>query len=188
VPFWLLLIALLSSSGAPGVAADLAMPYESLGACPFECCTYRTWTVEADTTVLSERTEGSSVAFRVPRGQRVVGVTGVVVVTKPGVAVVRRAARLGKGRRTATVKPGDRLLVLHPLGEGHWKLWVDGRHVEDQIADIDDGCENTDREPVACDVQITIHPEFVWWAQVRSRGRIGWTRELDHFGNIDACG
>ena len=31
--------------------------------------------------------------------------------------------------------------------------------------------------------------QTVWWAKVRdARGREGWTREVDHFGNIDACG
>ena len=188
MPLGLLLLAVISSGAPSTLATDLPMPFESPGACPFECCTYRSWSVQADTDILSDRTDGAPVAFRVRRGQRVVGITGVVVVSKPGAAVVRRTARLGEGRKAVTLKPGNRVLVLHPLGEGYWKLWVAGRHVEEQIADVDDGCENADREPVACDVQITKHPEFVWWAKVRRGGLVGWTRDLDHFGDIDACG
>jgi hypothetical protein len=64
------------------------LPYEDSGACPFECCTYREWAVQAETTVRSARDDAAPVAFRVRPGQRVTGVTGVVVTTKLGRAVV----------------------------------------------------------------------------------------------------
>ena len=35
------------------------LPYESPGVCPFECCMYRTWTVEKDTRVLDVRRDSA---------------------------------------------------------------------------------------------------------------------------------
>lgn len=168
--------------------AQPPLPYKSEGACPFECCTYRTWTVEADTDVLAEHRDGSRVAFRVRRGQRVDGLTGVVITATLGRAIVRRAGTLGAEGHSLTVRPGDDVFVLHYVGEGYWKLWVQGSIIDDQLPDKDGGCENDLREPIECAIQITERPDAVWWAKIRSHGRTGWTRELDHFGNVDACG
>ena len=165
-----------------------ALPYESLGACPFECCTYRTWTVNTDTDLLAERRDEAAVVFRVRRGQHVDGLTGVVITAELGRAVVRRTTTLGETGSTLTVQPGDKVYVLHYVGEGYWKLWVRGRILDEQLPDKDGGCEGDDREPVKCAIQIIEHPKTVWWAKIRSRKREGWTRQLDHFGEIDACG
>lgn len=43
--------ACASSSGPPA----LRLPFEDHGACPFECCTYREWTVEEPTVLYRER-------------------------------------------------------------------------------------------------------------------------------------
>jgi hypothetical protein len=65
---------------------------------------------------------------------------------------------------------------------------VRGRVDVDELPDKESSCANDLGERVECAVQITEEPDTVWWAKIRSRGREGWTRELDHFGNIDACG
>jgi hypothetical protein len=164
------------------------VPYENVGACPFECCTYRTWTVEADTDILEERKDGAPVVFRVSRGFRVRGVTGVVVTTKPGRARVQLPTTLGTGKSRARVKPGEPVFLLHYLGEGYWKLWIRGRIVEDGMQDDMSECVNEAKEPVTCSVRLIEEPETVWWVKIRSKGREGWTRQVDHFGDIDACG
>jgi hypothetical protein len=184
----MLLILEAPISGQTPRPPEPPLPYESEGACPFECCTYRTWTVEADTDMLTDRKDGSAVAFRVRRGQRVEGITGVVVTSRLGRAVVRRATTIGADGEHVTIQPNEPVFVLHYIGEGYWKLWVRGRIIDEQLPDKNGGCENEAREPVECAIQITDHPEAVWWAEIRSGSRRGWTRELDHFGNIDACG
>ena len=40
------------------------VPYEEQGACPFECCTYRTWRAKVDTQIFKERRDGAALAFR----------------------------------------------------------------------------------------------------------------------------
>lgn len=178
----------IPAKGQSSSPAHPPLPYESLGACPFECCTYRTWTVEADTDILAERKDSASASFLVRRGQRVEGVTGVVVTASLGRAVVRRTSTIGTGPRAITVQPGEAVFVLHYVGEGYWKVGVRGRVVDDQLPHKDTGCVNALLEPVECAIQITEQPKAVWWAKIRSRGREGWTRQPDHFGNIDACG
>jgi hypothetical protein len=163
------------------------VPFDSKGVCPFECCTYRTWTVRTDTDILVDRTPGAPVAFRVHRGERVEGVTGVVVTTTLGRAVVRRAVTLGVESGPIAVQPGDAVYILHYSGEGYWTFWAHGRIDADQIPGKDEGCVDDAGESISCAVQIIEAPRTTWWAKIRSGGKEGWTSHLDHFGEIDAC-
>lgn len=175
-----------------GVAAQTGprLPYETWGACPFECCTYRTWTVKIDTDILSERRDGAPTRFAVARGARVAGVTGVVVTTKVGRAVVERETTMGQAR--ITVQPGEEILLLHYKGEGIWNYWLRGKIDEDFIPDPENCRRSAQRSPTMyaqCGVQEKERPETVWWVKIRTRdGQEGWTHQVDHFGNIDACG
>jgi hypothetical protein len=181
----LTLAALVAAlADGPRAPSTPAIPYESPGACPFECCTYRSWSVQADTDLLVDRRDDATVAFRVRRGATVRALTGVVVTTRPGRAVVRRPSALGG----VQVRPGDSIVVLHYVGEGFWKLWVRGHVVEDEVPDAESSCGFDTGVRVPCAVQILEEPETVWWVKIRSRGRDGWTRQVDHFGDVDACG
>jgi len=175
------------ASGLSSQPARPQVPYESHGACPFECCTYRTWTVVEDTDIFAERDNAAPVAFRVERGSQVEGLTGIVVTTKLGHAVVKRPTTIGFGSHAVAVTPGQDVFILHPVGEGYWRTWVRGRLIDEQLPDKGRGCMSESKEPVECAIQIMEMPETVWWAKVRSHSREGWTRELKHFGNIDAC-
>ena len=75
------------------------------GACPFECCTYRTWTVERATDVSGARATEGPAAFRLSPGQKVEALTGVVVVSRPGRA---RAPREAPIEGLARSGPGTR--------------------------------------------------------------------------------
>ncbi len=164
-----------------------SLPYEDHGGCPFECCTYRTWTVEADTEVRTDRQDGSPVAFLVRRGEQVVGITGVVVTTKLGRAIVREPILIESHK--PGLMPGSLVYVLSYVGEGAWKIWVGGQIYETEISSREQICVGRQGETIACAIQITQEPQTVWWVKVRnSTGQEGWTRQLDHFGNIDACG
>jgi hypothetical protein len=179
--------------GATCVFAPQAMPklpYENWGACPFECCSYRRWTVKVDTEILSERRDGAPKRFTVVRSTKVVGVTGVVVTTRVGRAVVERATTIGQSH--AAVQPGEEILLLHYKGEGFWKYWLRGAIDEEFIPSPEDCRQSAERSPTLfaqCAVQVKERPTTIWWVQIRHPdGREGWTRQVDHFGNIDACG
>jgi hypothetical protein len=70
------------------------VPYEDIGACPFECCVYREWIANAAVTVLRERRMGSEAAFTLNKGDRVQAITGVVVTRQPGRVRFRTAVDL----------------------------------------------------------------------------------------------
>ena len=174
------------SSTSPGPVATaepspagVPIPYEAAGACPFECCTYRTWTVERATEVRSARDPGAAIAFRLSAGEKVEALNGVVVVSRAG---------RGRAPRDATVqgvplRAGDEVAILHPVGEGFWSVWRVGRTFNAQVGDPQPATSRWQPE-----VQMVEKPEFTWWVQVRdARGRTGWTNRPENFGGKDRC-
>jgi hypothetical protein len=169
-----------ASPGAPPTAA-LPVPFESEGACPFECCVYRTWSVQRATDVRGARQKDAPVAFTLPAGGKVEALTGVVVVSRLGRA---RASREVAIEGLGTLRAGDEATVLHPVGEGYWLVWRDGKKGTAQVGPKSDrpGPWDPELNPIET-------PEFRWWVQVRDgQGRTGWTDAPDHFGNKDRCG
>ena len=167
------LTALSVATGAARAQTQPPIPFVDRGACPFECCTYRRWTVEKPTVVRSRMSNSSPIAFRLRAGERGVrGITGVVITTQPGIAEAVKASEEG----TVRLSRGDRIFLLTNLGEGIMKAWFKGRIF--------------DAEPYDPGLfRILRHPTAVWWVKVRnSRGKIGWSRQPENFGNVDQCG
>jgi hypothetical protein len=163
--------------------------YQDYGACPFECCTYRRWSVVADTVVYTQRSASSGVAFRVKKGDHVIGLTGVVITLRPGKAIVKKAATLGIGKRRTQVKPGDILYLLHYEGEGVYKIWFQGSIYEHEMPTAPDSVSKVATEKRQESIQVLSEPDYVWWVKVKSsRGQIGWSKQDKNFGDMDACG
>jgi hypothetical protein len=188
----LLLFCAFVGANSHSAAAQRLPPrnYEDRGACPFECCTYREWSVEADTVLYRTRSTKSRAAFRVKKGERVTGLTGVVVTLEPGRATATGDVTIRReGGREVKVKRGDLLYLLHPIGEGYFKTWFRGRLYEVQpegVAEHASRPEGIARLPY---LRLLSRPRTVWWVKVRnSRGQVGWSRQDDHFGDMDACG
>ncbi|HMF55195.1 MAG TPA: hypothetical protein VK619_02435 [Pyrinomonadaceae bacterium] len=154
--------------------------FEDYGACPFECCTYRRWTVNSATVFYKQRSTSSTVIFRASKGQQVVGLTGVVITLQPGKAIVKKATTLDRTRKVR-VKAGDVLYILHYEGEGIYKFWFRGRIYEDYMP----SSPNESSEYI----QMISKPQTVWWVKVKNQiGQVGWSKQTDHFDNVDACG
>ena len=148
------------------------MPFVDKGACPFECCIYREWNVRKTTIARKSMNDSSSIAFRMKAGEKVLGVTGVVITSKPGEVKVLKRTKLGK----FDLKKGDTLFLLTNLGEGFHKIWFRGRIFEDAAYD-------------ETRFKVIQQPTAVWWVKVRNRrGQIGWSRQPENFGNMDECG
>lgn len=159
---------------ASGAAAQSRPPasYSDRGACPFECCTYRQWTVDKATTVRAAMSESSPVAFRLAKGEKVRGITGVVITSQPGIA----EALKGTEQDGVKLRRGERIYLYTNLGEGFVKGWFKGRFFQAEVLDSEL-------------FNIVRQPKSVWWVKVRNRqGKIGWSREPEHFGNMDQCG
>lgn len=173
-------------SGSPeaeGAAAPpptgVPVPYEARGACPFECCTYRTWSVERPTEVRSARDAGAAIAFRLAAGEKVEALTGVVVVSRPGRGRAPRDAPV----QGMPLRAGDEVAILHPVGEGYWSVWRGGRTANAQVGGPPPAGGRWQAE-----VEMLEKPVFTWWVQVRdARGRIGWTNRPEDFGGKDRC-
>ena len=163
--------------------------YADFGACPFECCTYRRWSVVKDTVLYKSRSENSGMAFRVRKGEHVIGLTGVVITLKLGKALVRKATTIGMDKRKTKVKPGDVLYLLHYEGEGIYKIWFNGRIYENEMPTSPDLISKTPAGKRQENIEVLNEPETVWWVKVKnSRNQIGWSKQDQNFGDMDACG
>lgn len=152
--------------------------YIDRGACPFECCTYRAWTVDADTE-LYDRPGGARLGVVLKRGERVSGLTGEVRVRPQLVNVLEDHQPFAKG---------DVFYLLTPIGEGFFRIWYRGKVSKVEVHAF------PPEGPRFCPTrECWAKPEgdyrYKWWVRVRSEsGTDGWSDEPDHFGNKDACG
>ncbi len=182
-----LLVVAVSIAGCARTApqAGPRIPYDDDGVCPFSCCTYREWTVDWDTDLRSDRRDDAPAAVHVALGQTVQALTGVVTTTKVGRATASRQITIGATH--LVVPAGETIYLLRNVGGGDWKIWFNG--VVDQQYIPNQACSGQQQTSDECAIQISVQPETVWWAKVQGpQGREGWTREIDHFGNIDSCG
>jgi hypothetical protein len=154
-------------------AAEPPTFYIDRGACPFECCTYGTWRAKTDTRLFAEPKLKSQQVGSVPKGTSVQALTGEVH-TVPGKLKVLRDASL--------YKAGDVLWVYTYLGEGIYKVWQDGKMVEEEI-DVGPG----NQQPHAW-ATWEKSPRSQWWAKIKlNDGTIGWTNKPRSFRGIDRC-
>ncbi|MEP6703647.1 MAG: hypothetical protein ABJB34_02465 [Acidobacteriota bacterium] len=148
------------------------IPYIDKGACPFECCTYRRWDVLKPTLVRSAMKDTAPVSFPLKPREKVLGMTGVVITTQPGIVRALKNTTLNN----VLLKRGDELFLLTNLGEGFSKIWFKGRIFEGDPND--ESTYKTIREGKA-----------IWWVKIKNRkGQIGWSRQPENFGNVDQCG
>ena len=155
-------------------AQTLRLPYRDVGACPFECCVYREWKAIKPTTIFKNMNESSPVAFKIKKGEKVTGITGTVITSVAGKAIV--LSNYIYEPTGAKFKKGDVLSLLTYLGEGHYQVWQKGKFF-DAPADADEH------------FKVTRQPKSVWWVKIKNRqGQIGWTISDGNFGNQDQCG
>jgi hypothetical protein len=159
------------------------VPYEDVGACPFEGCVYREWTANAAVDARAERNLTAPVSFQVTAGEKVIALDGIVVTTRPGRVEFDAAADVDATDGSFHVDAGQTVYLLTAEGEGFMKAWFNGRVYEgvDTATFSNGGCAGIGR---------LVEPwQFVWWIQIRnSTGQVGWTREPERFDNKDARG
>jgi hypothetical protein len=165
-------ISVLSASAV--FADEHPKYYIDKGACPFECCTYREWSTDKTTELHKEPKIGSSVIGTAKKGLMVTAKTGEVH-TRPGKLIVRKDV--------TTFRKGDVLWVYTYLGESYFKIWYQGKFIEDQI-------DFNIRKPKADDWgYFEIIPDSDWWVRIKTHsGLEGWTNKPGNFSNQDACG
>ena len=180
------LLLLVSVSCGRVQQAGPPIPFDEPGACPFQCCTYREWTVDWATDVRTDKRDDAPVAFRAELNDIVTAETGVVSTTKVGRATASRQVSVGANH--IVVAAGQPIYLLRNVGSGDWKIWVNGK-TDEQYIGSPAYCASGKQTSDECALTVTEQPQTVWWVKMRdARGREGWSREVDHFGNIDSCG
>ncbi len=167
---------LVMQEGGP-LAQRPTAPLRIEGACPFECCTYGTWTTTDQTTVYRQTGDTTAVAFTIPAGTTLEAPTGHVLLTQIGMAVTRDSVRLYQGYESfRTAPPGDTLLLLDYVGEGTYHAWY-----ADSVYQVG----------LSAQIETLRKPRQQWWARVElADGRSGWLW-MDRTPSIrgaDACG
>lgn len=150
-----------------------ALPFYDFGACPGEYCAYREWTVKQRVTVFDTYKEGRQAVAQVSAGDKVTGVTGVVITFKPGLI------RMDRDLPDQDLRQGDTILTYAYRGEGFSAVWFKGKyHSEFDISFAKwpdgSGCGNGH-----CAATYTDLGKKSWWAEVRlASRRNGWV-EMD---------
>lgn len=173
------LFSFSAEAGAVDHAPTPPLPFYDWGACPFECCTYRQWTVTVRTRVLAKPKQEAKAVFDLVPGDTVKALTGVVITSRAVLATVNRRSTLDE----LPIQPGDSVYVLHAEGEGYWRVWFRG-HVASALVNLS---TEPDQDPEA-EISMPGVPRCVWWAKVANgSGKIGWARVSDNFAHTDAC-
>lgn len=136
------------------------------GGCPFECCTYRAWRADSALAVFADERAAGPVDFTIPAGTRFRADSGNVHVT--GLLLIAVADSVGDPPYWS-YGPGDTLVVLDHIGEGHFNVW-DGRAVKDV-----EGFWGAERMPLVAEMLGRWETE--WWVHVTMPdGRAGWAK------------
>jgi len=145
-------------------AASPPKLYISKGACPFECCSYQKW-VANRTVVVVDHPRGRPVA-QISKSESVLAITGDVYAHPIPL-------RLKNNVSDKSIPAGSTVYLLHPVGEGFWRVWFRGKSIEMDPQYAGPG------------------PHYQWWAKVKLQsGRVGWVLLDAHdlsFDHVDSC-
>ena len=159
----------------------LALPVFDWNACPFEGCAYRRWTARMPVAVYDTWKNSRKMIAELSPGDRVVGITGVVITYKPG------RIRMDRDLPQSGLKRGDTVLTYAYRGEGFAAAWYNGTY--DSEFDISfakwpdgSGCGGDHCAATYVDLGKT-----VWWAKVQlPSGRLGWVdMNASEFDGVD---
>ena len=184
--------ALDAQQVCPATSQRPTDPYIARRACPFECCTYREWTVEHSVTLYDKPGGKTTVAsIDASKTKHVRGLTGEVIL-HPVRMVLRyqistettNAGRPVSNAKTVVVPAGQEVWILDNLGEGYVNIWWHDQILSFGILDTD----NTEDLAEGSHLLEEAGRGAEWWVQVKTpSGMIGWTKDNDAFGNMDSC-
>jgi hypothetical protein len=177
---WQALLLAIAAGSAPVISPPV--PFEDVGACPFEGCVYREWTASDAVALRNDRSPSAPIAFRLKPGDKVTAVTGVVVTVKAARVKFRVPFSVSTSDGPLRIEAGQSLYLLTDLGEGFSKAWFDGRlYPEIETMEF----LNSLCIPDTCAGELVEESQTVWWVQIKTpSGEIGWTNEPYRFDGI----
>jgi hypothetical protein len=151
------------------VMPEPTLPYLDWRACPFEGCAYRQWTANTSVTLYDTWKPERQAIAALSKGEKVGGVTGVVITFKPG------TIHLDRDVPEQSLKRGEIILTYAYRGEGFSAVWFSGRFYPDfdiSFAKWPDGSGCGNEHCAATYVDLG---KKEWWAKVRLKtGRLAW--------------
>jgi hypothetical protein len=180
---------------AVGPAAGQQRPPERFidrGVCPFECCTYRTWTALAPIPVYRREAAAEGPILVLPPGEQFFAQGGNVHLSPVGLAVtVDTLSLLGLQDtvRPRHVTSGDSLYILSYLGEGSYHVWYSGPVWISGELWPGEG-EDTAKWHSHYPTRLIREPVAHWWTRIRRQsGDSGWIlMDSAAVDGADACG
>jgi len=183
----LILLTMTSTSQQAAIAlqtdkqssvSEPTLPVIYQKACPFEGCTFRQWTVKKRSKMYSSWQKNRSLVVTLKTGEKVMGLTGVLILRKPDRFLVKHPIP----HFSLTV--GDVILQYAEWGEGAADLWAKGVWYKSF-----DWGETEDGNLILSDDNVTIveHGSREWWVQVKTAsGKTGWVLASGNFDGMDA--
>ena len=167
-------------NGESKAMAAPSLPYLDWNACPFEGCTYREWTARKPMVVYDTWENKRKPVGRLVSGDKVTGVTGVVITLRPG------TIRMDRDLPDEGLRRGDTILTYTYLGEGISSVWFKGRF----YPEFDITFARTDGPPCnasSCSGTYVDMGKKSWWAQVKlPSGRMAWVNMNEaEFDGVD---
>ncbi|MEP6963492.1 MAG: hypothetical protein ABI995_15535, partial [Acidobacteriota bacterium] len=165
--------AFCQDGGESKAMATPALPFSDWGACPYETCAYRQWTVHRSVTVYDTWKPERRQIGRFAAGDQVIGITGVVITFRPGVV------RMDRDLPDQDLRRGDTVFTYAHRGEGFSAVWFKGKYrtlFDISFARWPDGtgCGGTHCAATYVDLG-----KKSWWVEVKqTSGRTGWV-EMD---------
>jgi hypothetical protein len=153
-----------------------ALPFYDWGACPYETCAYRQWTVHRSVTVYDTwKLERHPIAM-LAEGERVTGITGVVITFQPGVI------RMDRDLPDHDLQRGDAILTYAYRGEGFSAVSFKGRYYADLDISFAKWPDGSGCGGPHCAATYLDLGRKSWWAKVKLKsGRTGWVEmDLSH--------
>lgn len=149
------------------------LPFYDWGACPYDGCAYRQWTAHRSVTVYDTWKQGRQPVGQLAVGDKVIGITGVVITFKPGLIRMDRDLLDGDLRR------GDTILTNAYRGEGFSAVWFKGTYRSDFDISFAKWPDGTGCGGAHCAATHVDLGRKSWWAEAKlESGRTGWV-EMD---------
>jgi hypothetical protein len=159
----------LSQPAKSQATLEPALPVLDWGACPYEKCMYREWTVHKSIVVYDTWKPEQREIAKLSTGDKVTGVTGVVITDRPGIV------RMDRDVPERNLKQGDIISTYAYRGEGFSAVWFQGRFYHEFDLSFAKRPDGTGCGGAHCAATYVDLGEKKWWAEVRLKsGAIGW--------------
>ena len=172
--------------------------YVSRDTCPGECCSFGTWTA-TEMTALYEEPRGRHKTRVLTKGEIFEALSGNVYSVPLAIDVVYTTSSVeayfvpsDQASSPTHLKAGQRIYLLHYVGEGFRSAWIESRLAQIYVMDLVEfsggpsspirSCQTPSAQCWWSVPEDSIQAESQWWVNLRLvNGSEGWTQDWKHF-------